>query len=172
MLMITTNYNVKSIFLLHSDLLARLSSARKTFLCIAVRCNHYRHLNIRCAVLADETSALRRVLNMFRQNTFSFPFIYLFRKSPIFDDFFDIEKLKDTPIDFSRIRCPLCRWQPQAASRWICGDDNFHDGCLTSWNTFDTRGRCPGCRYQWKITVCLRCHRHSPHEAWYENEGD
>ena len=42
------------------------------------------------------------------------------------------------------------------------------DGCGTSWNTFLTRGRCPGCRHQWQWTSCLRCHGWSLHEDWYE----
>jgi hypothetical protein len=51
--------------------------------------------------------------------------------------------------DFSRIRCPLCKWQPNKSHRWYCADcdhpENFSEGCGTSWNTFTTRGRCPGC---------------------------
>ena len=82
------------------------------------------------------------------------------------------EKLKDDAADFSRIRCPLCRWQPNASSRWYCGDDRYHDGCGTGWNTFDTRGRCPGCAYLWKWTECLRCGEASPHEDWYKDEAD
>jgi hypothetical protein len=97
---------------------------------------------------------------------------YLFRKSPGFDDYSETEKLKDTPTTFSRIRCPLCAWQPRASSRWYCADTISHDGCWTAWNTFDTRGRCPGCDYQWKWTDCLRCGASSPHEAWYEDETD
>jgi len=96
----------------------------------------------------------------------------LFRRSPGFDDYSETEKLKDAPIDFSRIRCPLCRWQPNAASRWFCSDFNSHDGCGTEWNTFDTRGICPGCKYRWHWTDCLRCFRSSPHEAWYADEND
>jgi hypothetical protein len=96
----------------------------------------------------------------------------LFRKTPDFDESFNTENLKDAPTDFGRIRCPLCRWQPKKSSRWSCGDFGSHSGCGTTWNTFDTRGVCPGCDYQWKWTVCLRCHRSSPHEAWYENEAE
>jgi hypothetical protein len=101
------------------------------------------------------------------------PFLFdllLFRRSPGFEDYFETEKLKDTPIEFKRIRCPLCSWQPKSSSRWICSDFGSHEGCFTEWNTFDTRGRCPGCKYQWQYTVCLRCHRTSLHEAWYDEE--
>ncbi|MCY7374611.1 MAG: hypothetical protein LH472_01400 [Pyrinomonadaceae bacterium] len=113
------------------------------------------------------TPIIFRSTKMFRQNITSFPFDFLFRKSPSFDESFEAEKLKDAPIDFSRIRCPLCRWQPRTSSRWFCGDADLHFGCGTAWNTFDTRGRCPGCHYRWQKTDCLRCGKSSPHEAWY-----
>lgn len=105
---------------------------------------------------------------MFYQIIKLFPLAFLFRKMPGFDASFKTENLKDAPVDFNRIRCPLCRWQPKASSRWFCSDDEFHLGCGTTWNTFDTRGVCPGCHYQWKLTDCLRCFRSSPHEEWYE----
>lgn len=111
----------------------------------------------------------------FRQNVSSLLFspvfaLFLFQKSSGFDENSKTEKLKDTPTNFSRIRCPLCRWQPQASSLWCCGETTFHDGCGTVWNTFDTRGLCPGCKYLWKWTDCLRCGKSSPHEAWYDDE--
>jgi len=59
------------------------------------------------------------------------------------------------------IRCPLCGWSPTANSRWMCK-------CGHVWNTFDTGGVCPGCLYQWQITVCLSCHKISPHSNWYQ----
>lgn len=61
------------------------------------------------------------------------------------------------------IRCPACKWRPTASSRWQCRQPCFH-----VWNTFDTRGRCPGCGHQWVETQCLACHVMSPHEDWYE----
>ena len=61
------------------------------------------------------------------------------------------------------IHCPLCAWVPQADSRWVC----TRPGCGTEWNTFWTRGVCPGCGYQWRNTDCLACLEMSPHEAWY-----
>ena len=70
------------------------------------------------------------------------------------------------------IRCPHCRWRPSAADRWCCACEFTPEppfpSCGTSWNTFETRGRCPGCSHQWQWTSCLRCHEWSPHEAWYE----
>jgi hypothetical protein len=61
-----------------------------------------------------------------------------------------------------RIRCPKCAWRPRKDSRWLCSK------CGCAWNTFDTRGRCPDCSYQWRWTVCLSCHEWSLHEAWYQ----
>jgi hypothetical protein len=62
-----------------------------------------------------------------------------------------------------KIRCPKCRWEPTADSRWSCR-------CGYVWNTFDTGGVCPGCLFQWKVTQCLRCHEMSPHSDWYADE--
>jgi hypothetical protein len=85
-----------------------------------------------------------------------------------------IAQLEEADPDFSRIRCPLCAWQPQASSRWYCTSyghpEYFSNGCGTVWNTFTTRGLCPGCGHQWRWTSCLRCHGWSLHEAWYVNE--
>jgi hypothetical protein len=68
-----------------------------------------------------------------------------------------IEKASTT----GRIRCPRCNYSPRAKDRWQCS-------CRHVWNTFDTRGVCPQCGWVWKDTQCLRCHRWSPHEDWYE----
>ena len=46
-----------------------------------------------------------------------------------------------------------------------------NDACGTAWNTFATRGRCPGCAHQWRWTSCLRCDQWSPHGDWYEELG-
>ena len=76
-------------------------------------------------------------------------------------------------ISPTQIRCPKCQWQPKRASRWMCAPcgapEDFPDGCGHVWNTFDTRGRCPGCRHQWRYTACLSCARWSLHDDWYEN---
>jgi hypothetical protein len=58
------------------------------------------------------------------------------------------------------IRCPKCQWKPRAKVRWSCK-------CGHRWNTFDTRGLCPGCAYQWELTGCLQCGATSPHLEWY-----
>jgi hypothetical protein len=84
-----------------------------------------------------------------------------------------IERPREDEDDaFERIRCPLCEWRPTASSTWCCyGEDtpepNFK-WCGTQWNTFTTRGRCPGCQHQWKWTSCLHCSGWSLHEDWYE----
>ena len=60
------------------------------------------------------------------------------------------------------IRCPRCRWRPRKSDRWQCK-------CHHVWNTFDTRGVCPACRFAWRDTQCLSCHVMSPHDDWYES---
>jgi hypothetical protein len=87
---------------------------------------------------------------------------------------FDPEKKHDVMSAKPRIRCPHCKWQPKRSSRWFClpmgAPENFDGGCGHSWNTFDTRGRCPTCQHQWKFTSCLQCEATSPHDDWYEAE--
>jgi hypothetical protein len=63
----------------------------------------------------------------------------------------------------TRIRCPKCQWSPDAESRWSCR-------CRHLWNTFQTRGLCPACGYQWTVTACLNCGQTSPHSDWYAKE--
>jgi hypothetical protein len=76
---------------------------------------------------------------------------------------------------FGRIRCPLCRWQPTPSSTWYCDSGDTPEppfpGCGAMWNTFSTRGRCPGCQHQWRWTSCLRCEGWSLHEDWYEADS-
>jgi hypothetical protein len=62
----------------------------------------------------------------------------------------------------AEIYCPKCSWCPSATDRWVC-----NPSCGTVWNTFWTRGLCPGCGHQWQDTACLRCRKWSPHESWY-----
>jgi hypothetical protein len=64
-----------------------------------------------------------------------------------------------------RIRCPKCGWQPSRHDVWMCV-------CLHSWNTFDTKGVCPGCGIKWSDTQCLRCKQWSRHDDWYEDEDE
>jgi predicted amidophosphoribosyltransferase len=79
---------------------------------------------------------------------------------------FQVDTRKDDK-DYSRIRCPQCRWQPDKHSRWTCSP-----GCGHSWNTFETRGLCPDCGKKWFHTACLHCSAWSPHEDWYEEPAD
>ena len=67
--------------------------------------------------------------------------------------------------EYTRIRCPLCQWQPQKTDRWFCDP-----GCQHRWNTFETAGICPGCAKEWDHTACLRCGGWSLHADWYERE--
>ena len=87
--------------------------------------------------------------------------------SPVIDEAFALDD-----DEFSGIRCPLCRWQPNASSTWSCdaaaSPEPFFIGCGTVWNTFSTRGTCPGCHHRWRWTSCLRCGGWSLHDDWYE----
>lgn len=101
----------------------------------------------------------------------------LFQKSLLPEEILIKEsKSEEEKSEFSRIRCPLCKWQPKASSRWCCAPceypEYFDSGCSTSWNTFSTRGRCPGCQHQWRWTICLSCHGWSLHEDWYTKEAE
>jgi hypothetical protein len=84
------------------------------------------------------------------------------------DDQIDFDE--DEPLE--GIRCPLCRWHPSPSSRWSClsidGPEPPFPACGAVWNTFATRGRCPGCAHQWRWTSCLRCGEWSRHEDWYD----
>jgi hypothetical protein len=101
----------------------------------------------------------------------------LLKKDPISRDLIDslIKSIEDTPGP-RRVRCPLCLWEPAPASRWTCVDtehpENFRGGCFTTWNTFETGGRCPGCSHQWEWTACLQCTGWSRHEDWYVTEDE
>ena len=70
-----------------------------------------------------------------------------------------------------RIRCPSCNWQPPRSSRWFCisigPPENYASGCGQGWNTFDTRGQCPGCFHHWHHTSCLSCNKWAKHDDWY-----
>jgi hypothetical protein len=61
------------------------------------------------------------------------------------------------------IRCPKCLFQPSGDIRWNCR-------CGHAWNTFETGGKCPACRFQWEETVCPYCGEMSEHGAWYLSE--
>lgn len=99
--------------------------------------------------------------------------LYLFRKTPKRDELLEkhFEREKQE-TEYSRIRCPKCKWKPNKSSRWWCADcdypEYFYDACYSAWNTFETRGVCPVCRHLWRWTSCLACEGWSRHEDWYE----
>ena len=63
-----------------------------------------------------------------------------------------------------RIECPKCEWQPDGKVYWKCS-------CGHSWNTFETRAKCPACDKQWNTTRCPGCGHSTPHEEWYVKTG-
>lgn len=71
------------------------------------------------------------------------------------------------PSGEPEIFCPRCAWRPSAEDRWHC-----RPACGTVWNTFWTRGLCPGCGHQWERTQCFDCKIMSPHEEWYHYPDD
>ena len=98
-----------------------------------------------------------------------------FKQTRIADDIIT-KILRDDAERRNAIRFPRCGWHPSASSRWTCNAEQtpepvFH-GCGTVWNTFDTRGRCPGCQHHWQWTSCLSCGEWLPHLEWYEQSGE
>ena len=104
--------------------------------------------------------------------------------TPVIHGLHDLNRIGNLPLTglriveqnaFHGVRCPLCAWRPDSSSRWSCQPSEtpepFFPGCGTVWNTFSTRGRCPGCDHQWRWTSCLSCEGWSLHEDWYEHEA-
>ena len=110
-------------------------------------------------------------------HTHILPTSYLFFQKTSPQEIADkLDESEKDESDFSRIRCPLCKWQPTKASRWCCDDCDFpefyYGGCGTFWNTFETGGACPGCGHLWRWTSCLRCDGWSLHADWYADETE
>lgn len=61
------------------------------------------------------------------------------------------------------IACPHCGQSPTEGEEWDCAN------CGYSWNTFNTRGMCPGCGRQWLETQCHSCGRWAAHHEWYRS---
>ena len=84
------------------------------------------------------------------------------------------DEAADHDDELQGIRCPKCSWRPTRSDMWCCfaldTPEPAFEFCLTTWNTFTTRGRCPGCAHQWMWTSCLRCEQWSLHDDWYESE--
>lgn len=99
----------------------------------------------------------------------------LFQKGEKYDPTTTIDIGSDEDERPGRIRCPACTWQPRASDLWYCGDcaepERFFGGCGAAWNTFETRGLCPGCGHLWRHTACLVCGAWSLHDEWYERDG-
>jgi hypothetical protein len=101
--------------------------------------------------------------------------LYALLRAPVNPDLVTIdERRTDEEETTRRIRCPLCEWQPDRRSRWYCDEcphpEGFLGGCGTMWNTFETRGRCPGCGHRWRWTSCLACGGWSLHDDWYVDD--
>jgi hypothetical protein len=97
--------------------------------------------------------------------------MYLLKKATTPGFIPKVDVHEDEQDQFSRIRCPLCGWHPTASSVWACESygtpEPYFGGCGTVWNTFATRGKCPGCAHKWQWTSCPNCSEWSLHEDWY-----
>ena len=82
------------------------------------------------------------------------------------------EDLLEDDGQLEGIRCPKCAWRPKASDMWCCfaidTPEPPFNFCMTTWNTFSTHGKCPGCQHQWLWTSCLHCAQWSLHVDWYE----
>ena len=100
----------------------------------------------------------------------------LLKESPELHVPVDTIDRKSIRRDFSRIRCPHCEWKPKSDSRWSCVSfgtpEPPFESCGTVWNTFSTRGKCPGCQHQWTWTTCLKCGMAAKHDEWYEEQPE
>ena len=56
--------------------------------------------------------------------------------------------------------CPSCRTAPPLGPFWKCG------ACGQSFDTFETRGVCPGCAHEYPVTMCLDCSEQRPMTEW------
>ncbi|MFQ3652376.1 MAG: site-2 protease family protein [Gemmataceae bacterium] len=68
-----------------------------------------------------------------------------------------VEKLPTHP----ECACPQCLKAPPRGTHWVCHE------CETRFDTFETRGQCPGCGAWYLDTTCPQCH-HSHHiDRWF-----
>ena len=79
----------------------------------------------------------------------------------------DLTMVIDTSGSVEGKRLDRLKTGVRDTAQWLRAEDRWRCHCGHSWNTFDTGGVCPGCRYQWKITKCLRCKEWSAHSDWY-----
>jgi Zn-dependent protease len=61
-------------------------------------------------------------------------------------------------------RCPGCGKSPPRGEFWQC------EHCVTRFDTFATRGRCPGCGAWYLETACPHCHALHHVDVWYRPE--
>ncbi|MGI9054625.1 MAG: hypothetical protein ACR2F2_02350 [Pyrinomonadaceae bacterium] len=115
-------------------------------------------------------------IKVFIKLIFTYSIFSAFQKTSETEEILKTFNEEKDKTDFQRIRCPLCKWQPDSSSRWFCADADapefFYGGCGAMWNTFETRGKCPGCNHQWRWTSCLRCGCWARHEDWYQKADD
>ena len=97
---------------------------------------------------------------------------WLLKKSPLPGVITDLERRPDDEDTVRRHPMPAVQMAADAFERVVCicnasdTPEPFFEGCGTTWNTFSTRGRCPGCAHQWRWTSCLRCEGWSLHDDW------
>jgi hypothetical protein len=58
--------------------------------------------------------------------------------------------------------CPSCHTAPPKGLFWVCEE------CRTRFDTFDNRGRCPGCGAWYLQTTCPHCHDAHHIDRWFE----
>lgn len=63
------------------------------------------------------------------------------------------------PLRFG-VACPACHAAPRVGKFWSCGH------CHTTFDTFETRARCPACGASFDSTRCLNCGVSHPIDYW------
>src|SRR5262249_12222438 len=61
--------------------------------------------------------------------------------------------------------CPSCGEAPPRGDYWQC------EHCVTRFDTFLMRGRCPGCGAWYLETACPHCHATNHIDAWFRPGG-
>jgi hypothetical protein len=62
--------------------------------------------------------------------------------------------------------CPRCYQAPPRGRHWVC------DECETRFDTFETRGKCPGCGAWFLDTACPHCHESNHIDRWFLHRPD
>jgi Zn-dependent protease len=58
--------------------------------------------------------------------------------------------------------CPACEKSPPRGQFWMC------EHCQSKFDTFATRGRCPGCGAWFLETTCPHCHATNHIDGWFK----